>query len=183
MATFPCASQWETCVGGTEGGYAVGDTETAASFTGGGFSRHFPTAPYQTAFVRSYLKTPEAKKVDPSMYNATGRAFPDVAAMAVNFIIVDDGLTKTVAGTSAATPTFAGIVGLLNDRRVAKGRPPLGFLNPLLYSNPNAFHDVVSGNNPGCGTDGFYAAKGYDPLTGLGTPNFAKLAAVVDALP
>jgi tripeptidyl-peptidase-1 len=33
----------------------------------------------------------------------------------------------------------------------------------------------VNGSNPGCGTDGFYAVKGWDPVTGLGTPNYPKM--------
>ena len=36
-------------------------------------------------------------------------------------------------GTSAATPTFAGIVSNLNAWRTANGKPLLGFVNPLLY--------------------------------------------------
>ncbi|KAJ6556724.1 hypothetical protein DFH09DRAFT_1489159, partial [Mycena vulgaris] len=38
-----------------------------------------------------------------------------------------------------------------------------------------AFNDITAGNNPGCATDGFTAATGFDPVTGLGTPNFPKL--------
>ena len=41
----------------------------------------------------------------------------------------------------------------------------------------------TTGDNPGCGTSGFEAAKGWDPVTGLGTPNYAKLLAAVNALP
>lgn len=37
--------------------------------------------------------------------------------------------------------------------------------------------DVILGDNPGCNTNGFKAAKGWDPVTGLGTPNFAALKA------
>ncbi|KAJ7861561.1 hypothetical protein B0H14DRAFT_3134523 [Mycena olivaceomarginata] len=80
---------------------------------------------------------------------------------------------------SAATPTFEGLVALLNDARLAVGRPTLGFLNPLLYKRgENAFNEVVDGANPGCGTPGFNATKGWDPVTGLGTPNFKKLMKV-----
>ena len=41
---------------------------------------------------------------------------------------------ESVGGTSASSPTFAGIITLLNDARIAEGMPPLGFLNPLIYS-------------------------------------------------
>ena len=41
-------------------------------------------------------------------------------------------MTEPVAGTSCASPTFTGIVALLNDLRLAKGMPQLGFLNPFV---------------------------------------------------
>ena len=44
---------------------------------------------------------------------------------------------------------------------------------------PDAFNDITTGNNPGCGTPGFNATQGWDPVTGLGTPNFEKLRALV----
>ncbi len=34
----------------------------------------------------------------------------------------------------------------------------------------------------GCGTNGFTATQGWDPVTGLGTPNFQKLSAIVSSL-
>ena len=46
-----------------------------------------------------------------------------------------------------------------------------------------AFNDITSGSNPGCGTEGFYAQPGWDPVTGVGTPNFVKLLALYLALP
>jgi tripeptidyl-peptidase-1 len=58
----------------------------------------------------------------------------------------------TVSGTSASAPTFASIIALLNDELIAAGKPPLGFLNPLLYSAPETLTDITSGNNPGCNT-------------------------------
>jgi len=69
-----------------------------------------------------------------------------------------------IGGTSASSPAFAGIISLLNDARIAAGKPPLGFLNPLIYSIGNrAFNDITVGNNPGCGTQGFFCVKGWDP--------------------
>ena len=54
-----------------------------------------------------------------------------------------------------------------------------------LYSDAfaGAFKDVVSGTNPGCQTEGFVAAPGWDPVGGLGTPNFEALRAAFLALP
>ena len=117
--------------------------------------------------------------------------------MATNVEIVWDGVFQPVSGTSCSSPIFASVIALINDARATKGQSPLGFLNPFLYANPQAFHDITTGehvyvycvtvtscsrymsagNNPGCGTNGFDAAKGWDPVTGLGTPNFAALKA------
>jgi hypothetical protein len=51
--------------------------------------------------------------------------------------------------------TVAGIFSLLNDLRLATGKPSLGFINPLIYSAAvTGFNDITSGSNPGCGTPG-----------------------------
>ena len=64
----------------------------------------------------------------------------------------------------------------MNDARIAAGLPSLGFLNPWLYKKGfKGLNDIIGGNNPGCGTSGFTAVKGWDPVTGLGTPNFGLL--------
>ena len=86
-----------------------------------------------------------------------------------------------MSGTSCASPAFASVVSLLNDRLAAAGKSALGFLNPLLYSDAGraALNDVTSGSNPGCFSNGFPAKTGWDPVTGLGTPNFAKLSTLV----
>ncbi|KAF7797928.1 hypothetical protein EIP86_009135 [Pleurotus ostreatoroseus] len=61
---------------------------------------------------------------------------------------------------------------------VAAGKPVLGFLNPWLYgSAASTFTDITTGSNPGCNTNGFPTESGWDPVTGLGTPNFLALAA------
>lgn len=69
-------------------------------------------------------------------------------------------------GTSCSSPTFGGIVGLINDARLSQGKSPVGFLNPLIYEHPEVFTDIIAGNNPGCGTQGFQASEGWDPVTG-----------------
>ena len=128
-----------------------------------GFSNYFPTPDYQAGDVAAYvasLGTTYAGK-----YNGSGRGFPDVAAQAYNYQIVNDGETTGVAGTSCSSPLFASIVSLLNDELIAAGKSPLGFLNPWLYSTAaSAFTDITSGNNPGCDTDGFSATTGWDPV-------------------
>ena len=72
------------------------------------------------------------------------------------------------------------MVSLLNDPRIDVKLPSLGFLNPWFYTKGfNGLNDIVSGNNPGCGTDGFTAVKGWAPVTGLGTPHFGLLKDLV----
>ncbi|KAG6845432.1 hypothetical protein H0H87_009339 [Tephrocybe sp. NHM501043] len=107
-------------------------------------------------------------------------AFPDVSAQSDRYRIFLSGRPILIGGTSASSPAFAGFVALLNDVRLAHGKPSLGFLNPLLYSKAaSGFNDITLGHNSGCGTTGFNATKGWDPVTGLGTPNFGKLKKLV----
>ena len=85
-------------------------------------------------------------------------------------------------GTSAATPVWGAIVAKLNEIRLAKGKSPMGFMNPFLYANPDALNDVTTGINGGKaagGKYGFPAVEGWDAATGLGTPDFEKLASLV----
>jgi hypothetical protein len=92
-------------------------------------------------------------------------------------------------GTSFATPIFAGMLALLNQKQnYTEGQ---GLINPTLYTlaaNSTtygaAFHDVTSGNNNctagttlcGSNTTGFSAGTGYDEVTGLGSLDLAKIA-------
>lgn len=72
--------------------------------------------------------------------------FPDVSAQAINFYIQWTGGWYTVNGTSASTPSVASVFAMLDDELVAAGQPPLGWLNPLIYANPQAFNDITSGS-------------------------------------
>jgi len=48
-------------------------------------------------------------------------------------------------------------------------------MNQWIYQNQAAFNDVTSGTNDGGNTYGFTAIAGWDPATGVGTPNFALM--------
>jgi hypothetical protein len=100
---------------------------------------------------------------------------------------------SSVDGTSAATPTVAGLMGSLNAWRIANGKPVVGFVNPLLYTiyakNPAAFNDVISGDNsctesacPCPAKTGFGATKGWDATTGVGTPNYGVMKDTITAM-
>ena len=171
---WPASSAYVTAVGGT-----ITPTKVWTD-GGGGFSNVVPRPSYQDDVVQAYLKS---GKAPPTFYFSTyGRAYPDVSAFAVNFVIEFDGIPSSVSGTSCATPTFAGIVSLLNDVRLQGGKKTLGFLNPLLYQKlmGKGFNDITEGSNPGglfC--DGFNATQGWDPASGWGSPNFGLLKTLV----
>ncbi|KAJ6455960.1 subtilisin-like protein [Mycena vitilis] len=167
LPTFPTCP-FVTLVGATEN-----VPEKGAELSAGGFSNYFAQPSYQTAAVEAYLTKlgTEFK----GLFNVSGRAYPDVAAMGQRVEIVQRARTGLVAGTSCSSPIFASVIGLLNDQLINAGKPVLGFLNPWIYANPGAFNDIVTGNNPGCGTTGFPAMTGWDPVTGMGSPNFLSM--------
>ncbi|KAJ7112475.1 family S53 protease-like protein [Mycena epipterygia] len=175
MPVFPAACPFVTAVGSTQGF----GPEKAINFTGGGFSNVFATPSYQTAAVASFLKTVPTNFA--GTFNKAGRGYPDVAVQGWNFEIVTGGAAGLVGGTSASSPTFAGIIALINDRLVAAGKPVLGFLNPFIYATSTAFTDITIGHNSGfvCPVTSvaFNAAVGWDALTGFGTPIFTELLA------
>ena len=90
VPTFPAGSPWVTAVGATE--LTLNPLgETAVSFSSGGFSNIFPTPDYQKTAVSDYLTKYGAGLPDQKLWNASGRAFPDVAALGVAFPIIVAG--------------------------------------------------------------------------------------------
>merc|ERR1719159_1974815 len=123
---------------------------------------------YQKDVVAKYMKDTTGLPPASRGYNTSGRAYPDIAAQATNFCVTPFGCG--VAGTSCASPTAGGIIGLLNDIRAQNGKSSLGFLNPLLYSmSADNFQDITTGSNSGCGfmEEGWPAKVGWDAVTGL----------------
>lgn len=173
QAMWPAASPYVTAVGGT-GGLTGG--EKAAGLSSGGFSYRWETPEWQKDAVATFLANTDEEQPDQSLFTQTGRGFPDISAQAIDYMVMAYGIPNPVAGTSCASPAASGILSLVNDIRIANNQPTLGFLNPLLYKNADALNDIVGGSNPGCGSKGFTAVAGWDPVTGLGTPNFEKLS-------
>jgi len=182
--SWPASSPWVTAVGATRfiNQDPSQDEQASDQFgSGGGFSKDFDrtNATWQEAHVTGYLKL--ADKLPPTYaFTPSGRATPDVSALGEGFMVVTGGRSEPVGGTSASTPLFAGLVSLLNDARVSKGKKPMGFLNPFIYSNPQAFTDVTVGNNAidrsgSPARYGFQCTKGWDPVSGMGTPKFGAL--------
>ncbi|PSR82034.1 peptidase S8/S53 domain-containing protein [Coniella lustricola] len=185
--SFPETCPYITAVGATTllGNDTSSGEQAVTSFgSGGGFSNVFALPSYQASAVANFMDK-YAPNYGPNVYNDTGiaRGFPDVSAIGDDVAIVFNGTTYSVGGTSASAPIFAGIVTLLNEARLAVNKTAVGFLNPTLYAHPEAFNDITIGSNPGCGTGGFNATPGWDPVTGLGTPDFEKLKAIYLALP
>jgi kumamolisin len=157
---FPAASPFVIACGGTELIANADDTAIAEETTwggtpndgatGGGVSAHFPVPDYQTG------------KILPQF---TGRGVPDVAGNAdpqSGYEVLVDGTSTSVGGTSAVAPLYAALVAQLNEALGA----PVGFLNPILYNNPDVCSDVTQGTN-----GDFQAGPGWDATTGLGSIN------------
>ena len=181
--SFPGTCPYITSVGATQvkPNATVLQPEEAAElviYSGGGFSNVFGTPSYQKSAVETYFAE-HKPSYGSDRYNTsqTSRGIPDVSANGVNYVIAIDGVFSYVYGTSASTPTFGSVITLLNAARLDVGKSTVGFINPVLYANPGMMNDITSGGNQGCGTPGFTAVKGWDPVTGLGTPNFPKMVA------
>ncbi len=142
-----------------------------------------------------------AWQTGPGVPADNARHVPDLALTASanhdGYLVFTSGKEQIYGGTSAPTPSFAGIAALLNQYLVSKNvlsTPGLGNINPNLYSlaqtNPGVFHDVTTGNNivtVGCSSKqktctgtavGYNAGSGYDQATGLGSVDAYKLATV-----
>jgi kumamolisin len=148
------------------------------SGTGGGISNSFARPAYQAH--ASVPKSPTGK---------TGRGVPDIAGDAdpetgyqVRLV---GGQNTVIGGTSAVAPLWAGLVALLNQKLASVGKPAVGFCNPFLYTSLSqsaaALRDITQGTNDIEGLGKYKAKKGWDPCTGLGTPDGAKLLAALIA--
>lgn len=171
LTSFPEACPYVTSVGATRGvdPEIVAYNDRNGFVSGGGFSKYFARPAYQEQAVKTYLAT-HGKQYE-GLYNAQGRAYPDVAAQGYRIATVWNQTHYHVDGTSASAPQMAAVVALVNDALLAEGRPPMGFLNPWLYREGwRAFTDVTAGSTKGCNTSGWQAAEGWDAASGFGTP-------------
>jgi subtilase family serine protease len=172
--------------------------DTAASLAFGG------TISASGGGVSSVYKKP-TWQTGPGVPNDGARDVPDVALNASNahdsYYIVSEGLAFPVGGTSAAAPSFAGILALLNQYLVqneVQTKSGLGNINPKLYGmaaggTSGIFHDVTTGDNivpcqvgtANCadGHFGYTAGVGYDLVTGLGSVDAYNLITAWDGIP
>jgi len=221
MPDYPTSSQYVTSVGAlslqpSDSCEAnVDDDEiyctslTNCGFSGGGgFSSIEPAFAAQQAAVQNYLKNNKESIPPSNAFNGAMRGYPDVSLNGHNFMVVvnqgEEGVpivgALPVGGTSASSPTFAGMIAHLNDIQLSNGQPALGPLNQLIYKMaaeyPATFTDIVPrevsvlntttymGTNSGCNRAycclyNFPVTQGWDAATGLGSPNFIAISSYI----
>ncbi len=165
---FPASDPYVTAVGGSslylfDGKFnqtAWGEEYEGRSVgSGGGFSNFFSRPYWQAA----------------PGFNSKNRGVPDVSMDANQYtgmVVVSGGAQYQVGGTSIATPIWAAI-GAIIEQRYGKG---LGNLDPLLYQISRTGLYGSSFTQITAGTNGYYSAgPGWNPVTGLGTPKVSGL--------
>jgi subtilase family serine protease len=174
-----------------------GVRERGWPFSGGGYSILFPRPAFQdllppgSSYVGSSLGAPGP--------NSNMRGVPDIAFQASSgtgplVYMTEPATTRSgtgcggadpcsigwyvVGGTSCSAPQWAGLIAIADQMAGSD----LGYINPALYqiaNNPTKyaadFFDVTIGNNQTTSIPGYPASMGWDAVTGLGTPNAAKL--------
>jgi tripeptidyl-peptidase I len=163
-----------------DGSERVARDDTWAS--SGGFSRYYAAPAYQQSALATYFADHDPGFSD-SYFNRSGRGIPDISAVGYNIAVAVAGELDTADGTSASTPLVGAMINRVNEERLAVGKGPVGFINPVLYANPTMFNDITVGNNSACRVSGFQAVEGWDPTTGLGTVQYPKLLEVFMDLP
>jgi pseudomonalisin len=182
-----CSSPYSVCVGGTQFIDSNYSLYWSASNTGtmGSALSYIPEAVWNASGASGLWSGgggASAFYAKPAWQNGVGvpadgkRDVPDVslsAAVHDGYLIFMNGNNLVCGGTSAASPSFAGLMALVVESRGARQ----GNANPVLYSLANnqryagaaVFHDVKTGNNSVPGVAGFAAVAGYDLATGLGS--------------
>ena len=169
---FPASSPYALACGGTSlkaSGTAitsevVWNDGSQGGAGGGGVSTFFALPTWQSG-----LQTTGA---DGEVTPLTNRGVPDVAGDAdpeTGYNVRIDGTDTVIGGTSAVAPLWSGLLARINQ---LTGKS-VGYVQPVLYQNPQALRDITQGNN-----GDFYASTGWDACTGLGSPNGQAVAAL-----
>src|SRR5438445_6584134 len=154
--SLACGGTRLTASGNTRISEVVWNDNPTSSASGGGISKYLTKGSYQSNINISNMRlSPEF----------SGNADPQSA-----YVVIMNGSTTNVGGTSAVAPLYTGLLALVNQ---SLGRA-VGFLHPVLYAHTSMFFDVVSGNN------GYYVSSvGYDNCSGLGVINGQALLSVL----
>ena len=185
-----CSTPYSTCVGGTQFNDTANPSQYWSSTTGtNGESAlsYIPEVAWNESGSSGLWSTGGGVSTvynKPAWQTGAGvpadgkRDVPDVSLTAAghdSYMVGVWGALYGISGTSAASPSFAGIIALAAQKVGAR----LGNANPELYhlaeAQPLAFHDTISGNNTVPGVTGFSAAAGYDQTTGLGSVDAERL--------
>ena len=171
--SFPTSSQWVTSVGGTtirQNGAQL--SEVGWESSGGGFSRFYTTPPFQQGLSSTVQQQLNHRRGVPDV---SSTADPNIGLGCFFGGLLEQEFVGN--GTSAGSPLWAGLTAIANQM----AGHPLGYLNPALYKIASGsnygrdFHDITVGNNStrdkGVNVQGYDAVAGWDPITGLGTPN------------
>ena len=156
--------------------------------SGGGFSLYYPILDFQKKAIDNYFIEAKSANQTPTAGYSTGRGYPDISLPGHHYYNRIGGNWHLVSGTSASAPTAAGMFSTINAARYAVGKGSLGWINPVLYANASVFaNDITSGDNKCvqsglCCAQGYNAAPGWDPATGLGSINFGKLQTLLVSL-
>jgi PKD repeat protein len=169
--SYPASDPYVVGVGATNLELSGTSYSSESAWSGNSSGRSSPGCQNQGGSGGGYSPFPR-----PTWQNATGfpasvtvRGVPDVAIVGGSgspVAGVEDGYSTEFAGTSVSCPIWAGIAAIADQVHGSA----LGFLDPSLYQaarSANAtkyFHDVTTGSN------GYRAGKGWDPVTGLGSP-------------
>jgi len=159
---------------------SVGGTDLTTNGAGGSWASEVAWTPYSGGGISpDHIAIPSYQKTagvitSTNKGSTTYRNSPDVAAEANtdNYICYDGTCEGGWGGTSFAAPRWAGYLALVNQQAVANKLGSLGFINPAIYtiglgsSYSSDLHDITSGNNRT-----YTAVKGYDLVTGWGSPN------------
>jgi subtilase family serine protease len=164
-----------------------GQAEVGWTFSGGGFSHVFSKPAYQNSLPAGSTPIGSMRGVPDVVFQASSGT-----GALVYITLPPDGNSGLICGsspcstgwfdiggTSLSCPQWAGLVAIA-DQINGGG---LGLINPGLYtigSSPSRyasdFFDITVGNNTASATvPGYPATTGWDPITGLGTPNAANL--------
>jgi kumamolisin len=167
---FPASSPHVLACGGTNvqatngqiGNESVWNDGANGGAGGGGVSVFFARPAWQDGLTVTSTKGSKGPLQMRGVPDVCGDADPQSG-----YDVRVDGNDTVIGGTSAVAPLWSGLIARLNS---TKGSP-MGYINPLLYKNPNALRDITQGNN-----GSFSAAPGWDACTGLGSPNGRALS-------
>ena len=178
--SWPSVSPYVLAVGGTSLTYsgAGNRSEESWSGTGGGTSLYTATPSYQQNNSVPSLGLPGHRVVADVAFNANPSTGQYVAIMTPGS---SSASWVSAGGTSLSTPQWAGVLAIANALRGVSARAPLGQPHNVLYGQlaavpgtyASTFMDITKGSDGTCVA--CYAKVGYDPLSGLGTPNSSSL--------